>query len=515
MSEKKKSAARRAGAEDIDVFEAYEKKRKKPKKKAGASAKASSAKAKSRKKKKKAGSWWVWPVTVVMIVILAGLGVTAMREKQQYEQFTLMREAVDVSGFYPGIAVDGRDVTGRSLNEVLYEEAARDQAFRDNLSVTLACGSRTWTITANDLNYRSDYEKAVQSAWQLGHEGGVAQRYEAIRQVRQNGASFNVTRTWDTDRLRAMADAVSAELTVPAQDAQVIAFDTATHEFQFAQEQNGTYVDAEQVYQAALAALNSGTGGQTVTIRQEPVYPTETLAELQPKMGLMASARTFVAGSRERRNNVILALNILDGMRLEPKEIFTFNGTLGERREEDGFKMAGAFLDGLMTEEVGGGICQVSTTLFNAVAKSDLELIARSPHSRPVDYVDKGKDAAVSWPNQDLKFQNDTPYPVYIATEYNAETRWCTVALYGQMLPNGTYITIEAVTVEEYEPGDDIYIYTTDLPTGQKEKIEGARPGYYCESYKIYHSADGTELSRELYCRSSYAASGAKYRVGQ
>jgi len=509
MAEKKRGA-KKAGAGEIDVFEAYEAKHRKK----AAAAKKGVSSAKRKKKKKKAGAWWALPVTIVMILILSGLGVAALHEKKQYEEFVVMREAVDVSGFYPGIAVEGQDVTGRMLNDVLADLAAQDQAVRDSLTLTISGGGRSWTVTANDLGYVSDYEDVARAAWQIGHEGSISQRYQAIRQLQQGGRNYTVSRGYEAARLRAVTDSVAAELTTPAQNAQVIAFDTETREFSYAREQNGTYVDAERLYQDALAAIQAG-GSRTVSVALEAVYPTETLEDIRPQMGLMASARTFVAGDRDRRNNVSLALAIINGVRVEPGAIFSFNGTIGERTADAGFKLAGAFLDGLRTQELGGGICQVSTTLFNAVAKSDLELIARSPHSRPVDYVDKGKDAAVYWPNQDFKFQNDTPYPVYIATEFDQETRWCTVLLYGQMLPNGTYITIEAEVIKEFEPGEDVYIYTTELPTGQKEKVDSARTGYYCESYKIYHREDGTEISRELYCRTTYAAAGATYRVGQ
>ena len=516
MPEKKKSAARRPGAEDRDVFEAFEAKQKRTKSKSAArkrtSAKKSGAKA---KKKSKKSAWWAWPVTIVMVVVLAGLGGIAVREKQQYEQFTAMRETVDVSGFYPGIRIDGRDVTGRSLNEVMAELAAEDQAQRDSLNVTLSCGNRTWNVTAEELDYASDYESVARAAWQIGHEGSIAQRYQAIRQLQQGGANFAVTRGYDQSLLRAITDTIANDLTTPARDAQVAAFNPETLTFTYTEASTGTYVDAEQLYESALSAVQSGSPGQTVIVAQQVVKPKETVDDISGKMGLMASAQTKVEGNKNRRSNIALALNTLNGRRVEPGEVFSFNGVIGERTEAAGYKMAGAFMDGLLTEEYGGGICQVSTTLFNAIAKADLELIARSPHSRPVKYVDKGKDAAVSWPNQDFKFMNDTPYPVFIVSSYDDKSQICAVAVYGEKLANGVYITIEAQVIEETEPGEDIYIYTKDLSTGYKELIEEARRGYYCESYKVYHSADGKEISRQLYCRSSYLASGAKYRVGQ
>ena len=522
MADKKKSvpAKKKSGAE-VDVFEAYEAKHKKAQsgasKKKGAVKKSAAKKGSSgrSKKKKKQRAWWPIPVTVVMVAILAFLGATAMREKRQYEDFIVMRETVDVAGFYPGVSIDGTDITGRGLSEVLGEIASREQAIRDSLHVTLVCGDRSWTITADELDYQSNYESVVRSAWQIGHEGSIAQRYQAIRELRQGGAHYTIERGYDQTLLRAITDMVAAEMTIPAQDAYVISFDMDSLTFNYGREQSGTYVDAEQLYLNTLSAIESGAAEQTVVVSQQTVQPRLTVDELTPLMGEMASARTKVEGDRDRRSNVALGLSLINGVRVEPGEVFSFNNTVGERTPEAGFKMAGAYMDGLPTQEYGGGICQVSTTLFNAIAKSDLELIARSPHSRPVTYVDKGKDATVSWPNQDLKFMNDTDYPVFIKTDYDESSRWCSVTIYGKKLDNGVYITIEAAVIKVYEPGDPVYKYTRDLPTGEKKKIDMEHEGYYCESYKIYHSADGTELSRELYCRSTYPASGGTYLVGQ
>lgn len=544
MPDAKKKTARGAAGDDAAAFEAYEKKKKSAgsasktaskstskstsksksasKNSARKTAKSAAAKKTGAKKKgargrrrKQQTAWWTWPAAVFLMLILVGLSAAAIREKVSYEQFTVMRETVDHEGFYDGISIDGVDVSGRSLNDVLTSLSAHEQSLRDQLSVTLVCGDQSRTITADELDYHSNYEEIVRQAWQVGHEGTMAERYQAIRQMQKTGASYTIERGWDASLLRAVTDAVAAEMSAEAVDAQVTGFDLSTLSFSFSQEQAGAYVDAEQLYQTVYTAIYTGSGNQTIVVSRQTVQPTVTLSELQGRMGMMSEAKTTAGGNKNRKSNIKLALSTLNGVCVQPGEVFSFNGTVGERTAEAGYKSAGAFVDGLLSEELGGGICQVSTTLFNAVAKSDLEVIARSPHSRPVGYVDKGKDAAVSWPNQDFKFMNDTDYPVYIVTRYDDEDNRVYVSLYGLKLENGVYITIEAETLKTYEPGDPVYVYTTELPTGQKKLIEEAREGYYAESYKVYHNADGSEISRELYCRSTYAASGAKYKVGQ
>ena len=283
MADKKKSAGK-AGELDKDVFEAYEAKHRKAKKGG-----ASKPKKRVKKKKKNGNSaWWAWPVTIVMIVILAGLSVTAMNEKRQYEQFVVMREAVDVSGYYPGTFIDGRNVTGLMLNDVLADLAAQDQAIRDSLNLTFSCAGRTWHVTAESLNYVSDYQDVARAAWKPGHEGSVSERYQAVRKLQREGANYVVSRSYDETLLRAATDMIVEDLSSPAQDAQVIAFDPETLEFSISEEKTGVYVDAEQLYQDALAAIRSGVGGQTLTVSRETIQPTVRRSEIQDKMGLMA-----------------------------------------------------------------------------------------------------------------------------------------------------------------------------------------------------------------------------------
>ena len=517
MPEVKKKNTRGAAGDEAAAFAAYEKKKKTASKKKTTVKKTTAAKkggAKRRKKKQKA-SWWTWPALIFMLLILAGLGAAAVREKVNYEQFVVMRETVDHEGFYDNITIDGVNVAGRSYNDVLSSLAAHEQSLRDNVSVTLVCGDQTRTITADELDYHTNYEDVVRQAWQVGHEGTVAQRYQAIRRLQESGANYIVDRGWDASLLRAITNTLAEELTVKARNAAVTDFNLSTLSFSFSGEQVGEYVDPEQLYNTVYTALVTGSGAQTVVVSRQEIAPKVTLSELQSRMGMISEAKTTASGNKNRKSNIKLALSTLNGVCIQPGEVFSFNGTVGERTEAAGYKSAGAFVDGLLSEEVGGGICQVSTTLFNAVAKSDLEVTARSPHSRPVGYIDKGKDAAVSWPNQDFKFMNDTDYPVYIVAHYDDDESRVYIALYGLKLADGVYITIEAKTLKTEQPGDPVYIYTKDLPTGKKKLIEDAREGYYAESYKIYHKADGTEISRELYCRSTYAASGAKYKVGQ
>jgi len=471
--------------------------------------------AQSRRKKKKT-AWWCWPVTLIMLTILSGVGLFAAFEMKNYEEFRMMREKVSFEGFHQGVSIDGVNVGGKQQGEILMDIRSQEENIRNQLSLTLVCGDQTWRITADDLDYQSDYENVIGQAYKLGRDGTVRERYNAIHQLNQSGASFSITRGYDPGLLRIITDQIAEELSYDAISATVADFDPYSLKFKFTSAAKGRYVDADQLYNSALSAIQSGVGGQTIAISQQVIEPKVTRTELEDSFGKITEAKTSTSGSNKNRlTNIETALKALNGLCIEPGMTFSFNTTVGQRTAERGYKMAGAIADGLMTEELGGGICQVSTTLFNAVVKADLTITERQPHSRPVAYVDEGKDAAVSWPNQDFKFTNNTDFPVYIVAGLNDTKNRCIISIFGQRLPDGQSIVVEAEVTEKLLPEEDRYIYTTDLPTGTKELVEKAREGCRATAYKIYLNAAGDEIRREVLCNSLYKAAGATYRVGQ
>ena len=227
----------------------------------------------------------------------------------------------------------------------------------------------------------------------------------------------------------------------------------------------------------------------------------------------IASAQTDASSSSSGRlTNIRLSLAAINGLRLQPGETFSFNGTVGERTTARGYKAAGAYSAGEVVSEVGGGICQVSTTLFNAVVKADLEITERHNHSMPVGYVDKGKDATVNWGGQDFKFTNNTDSEIYIGA-YLTDSKRVRIGVFGKLLEDGKYITVEAVTTGTHGFSTE---YQTDftLGPGEEKVIQEGRTGYSAEAYKIVWSADGKQLSKELLCTSRYQSRNKIVAVG-
>lgn len=177
-----------------------------------------------------------------------------------------------------------------------------------------------------------------------------------------------------------------------------------------------------------------------VEIPVEVVEPEVTTEKLKNVIfaDVLGSMTTSFAGSSENRiNNLRMACSKINGLVLNPGETFSYNETLGQRTEANGFLPAGAYADGEVVEEVGGGICQISSTLYAATLYARLKTVSRECHYFAVAYMDKGIDATVSWPRPDFKFQNNTEYPIKLVVWFDDyDTRTVTIEIMGTAKDN-------------------------------------------------------------------------------
>lgn len=252
------------------------------------------------------------------------------------------------------------------------------------------------------------------------------------------------------------------------------------------------------------AALDRWESGVTVTVDPIVTEPAVTKDELVASFGLVAAYTTETTNDSNRNTNIDLACQAINGTALMPGETFSFNQATGQRTTEKGYKSAGAIAAGQSIEEVGGGICQVSSTLFNAVARANLEIVSRSPHAWPSTYVNIGEDATVNWPNLDFQFKNNTQSPIFIITYY--KNRRMSAEIWGMSLGEGVTIDLQSTIIKTIDPPSEVkYELNTDLPYGTEKTTVKARTGYVVETEKVWYK-DGQETRRELLHTSNYRA---------
>lgn len=221
----------------------------------------------------------------------------------------------------------------------------------------------------------------------------------------------------------------------------------------------------------------------------EPEYTTEKYEELLFSHGFGDPVTTSLSGSTANRiNNVRLAANSINGVVLMPGEQFDYNKCLGERTEARGYKPAGAYSSGQVVQEVGGGICQVSSSLYYAALLANLQIDTRVCHYFPVGYLPAGLDATVSWGGPEFRFTNNTGWPIKITASVNESGTGVTVQIFGTDI-DGTYVKMES--------GITGYIYTNS-------EYPEVATGYKAESYRCVYAADGTLISRTHEASSTY-----------
>ncbi|MGM9551270.1 MAG: VanW family protein [Clostridia bacterium] len=238
-------------------------------------------------------------------------------------------------------------------------------------------------------------------------------------------------------------------------------------------------------------------------------YTREYLTECLFRDVLGTYSTSFKTSSENRATNVKLAGNSLSGTILLPGEVFSFNKTVGERTAARGYKVAAAYSAGKTVDSIGGGICQVSSTLYNSVLLSNLEIVERRSHQMTVGYVPLGRDATVSWGTQDFKFKNNTDFPVKLVTTING--RNIEISVIGTLTDPTQRVEIVTNTVSVLEPGMNI-VEDNTKEVGYVDTKQGSK-GYVVDAVRVVYS-NGSEVSREKLTKSRYNPTNGTQTVG-
>lgn len=265
---------------------------------------------------------------------------------------------------------------------------------------------------------------------------------------------------------------------------------------------------------AAKSLLASAQPGQEVRLAATVQYPEVTKEKLQEVLfrDVLGSYTTYVSGSYGRLTNVKQAARNISGYILNTGEVFSYNDAVGEQSAATGFYPAPGYSAGKTVMVYGGGVCQVSSTLYYACLLSNLEITLRYCHQFAPSYIPFGCDATVSDGGCDYQFRNDTPYPIKVVTYYSSGNQ-LTVEIQGTKT-NDNYVRIISKTLSS-TPYDVVYEETEELAPGEKELEQSPYTGYYVETYRNIYSADGTLLSSTFEDSSDYEMRNEIYKIGK
>ena len=457
--------------------------------------------------KEERGLFPVW--TLIVIALCAALWVGGAKlysdRMAAYEAYAAISKMAAQDTFFPGVTVDGIDLGGMTRDEAHAIFADRQMQTASAFSLVVASGEKRWRITSQEVPVTFNADTILEQAYNVGHTGTLEQRVSEIQRARDEGVVFVTGYTYERSAVRALVDTIADSLDVAAKDATLDAFDPNNHTFTFTKESAGYRVDRELLHSDILAALDERAYDRVILVQGESVEPQVTLARLEGLFGKISSFTTKTTKDNDRNTNIALSAAALNGRMVLPGETLSFNDCTGQRTGEKGYREAGAIAGGVLVDDTGGGVCQTSSTLFNAVVRADLEIVTRYAHSWPSSYVNKGEDATVNWPSLDFVFRNNGQFPVFVVAWYaNQEV---TVEIYGQMLEDGQTIDLYSEVTQTLKPPDDI-LYTLDesLPAGTRKAGRQKRTGYVVDTCKVYYDAEGNELRREKLWTTTYRA---------
>jgi len=188
-------------------------------------------------------------------------------------------------------------------------------------------------------------------------------------------------------------------------------------------EVNGCIISLEDNVEQIMSAQE----GEKLQLKVISVYPKHTRYDIEEAKNIIGTYETWASGSEGRRNNINLAANAINNTLIWPDEVFSFNNVVGPRSMARGYLPAPIIMMGHTELDPGGGVCQVSSTLFNAAERAGVEIIERHQHSKPVRYVPIGKDATVSYGNLDLRFKNTLKGPIIIKAGMSGSKIWVNI----------------------------------------------------------------------------------------
>ncbi len=420
--------------------------------------------------------------------------------------------------FPEGASVDGIDLSGMTYDDAFARVAAKRQAELESVSIKLNYAGKEIEFTAKELGLSYNIDYALSGAYYFRPDGGdfldeLVHNIETVL-LPKPAVERQTMLAYDAQAIEEIVEGALRPLDTEPADARVEAVDFSQDgaSFTFAEEIPGKRARTEEAAQAVLERL-AGGGDSTIDVPYDTINAGATAQRLRANTVLVSEFTTELNDNENRNVNIELMCRAVDGTIIQPGGTISVNALAGRRSEDKGFMPAPAIIDGAIEDEVGGGICQLSGTLYNAALLADMEIVERKRHSYPSEYLPVGLDSTLDWNDKDLKIKNVTDYPVYISANIDRAAKTVTVKLYGKPLPDGASIEILPQVIKEIDPPGQTILIKHDMRAGARKVVQKAVHGYEVKVYRNRYDDDELVYS-ELISHDFYDTRGAIVWIG-
>lgn len=373
--------------------------------------------------------------------------------------------------FAPNSVIDGLDISGKTMEQAkkLLEQNA--DRFITPVSFEIDVNGKTTSLDQSDFSYNYNIDEVLQKM-----RSGITKTTDPT-----NGTEtpLTVTATVTEDSIKSNVDKICEERNSEPQNAKVSVFHPyAKKRFEFAEAEDGVTVNAEDLVEQITDSFAKGNAMSKITAEVEKKKADMSASQLEDRLVKLASYETYSYNTEDGTTNMRVSLEACNGSIIEPGGTWSFNACTGDSNlESNGYRPASVISEGQLVEGIGGGICQSSSTIYNAALRANMKVVERYNHKWASSYVPTGLDATIDYPNLDLKLGNPTDCQMFIECKEVGYTLYC---------------SIWGAKPEGY---DEIRTHNELGDTGEKS--------YSVRAWRIYYK-DGKEIDREELPKSSY-----------
>ena len=436
----------------------------------------------------------------------------ALRKQQEEDQAKY--DAIMHSGKYlPGVTVEGVSIGGMTRAEAASALQSLIDERTPKGSLTLSYDGKTYQFDLSTLVATSNLDVVLNDAGKLAQSNDMQTALSQAEDVEKNGKNYTLTTQYDFNTVTEYVKGLAAELNQSVKNASIGTVDTVNHTVTMSDAVPGVTVKETELVSAITNAILTNNHA-SIAIPAETVEPEVKGEHLQ--MIEITAETSFKGSTSNRIFNLKKGADLINGKVLAPDEVFSTNDTLGVRTYSNGWKEANAYVSGTTDLQAGGGVCQLSSTLYNAVVKADLEVVYRRNHSMPVSYISKGLDATINSVGNiiDFKFKNNTGSDLVIFAWTSGKSVYFKIIRCAFNTTEYDEIRLSAEKVSTvYPDGEMVVTLDPTLAPGTEVIDVPTSNGSVYQSYKHYYK-NGQKVRTEKLAQSTYRAFAGSKRVG-
>lgn len=437
--------------------------------------------------------------TIVLIFIIAMVVVAALGAG-----FYIYKNILSINTIYKGVKIDGYDMGNKTVEQALKYIKEKKEKEINSLFMNLIYEENVYKIKLIELGFSYKYDEAVESAYKLGRQGNFIKRLKDIGMMK-TGIEVPLETFYESEKIENIVDNISQEINKDAVDA-VLNFNNG--KITVTDEIIGKKVLGDELYNKIEKNIYILSD---IDIPVDNINPRLTKAFISRINGVIGEFSTsFKGSSKGRIENIRLSSKAISNKLILPGEEFSYNNATGPRTAQSGYREANIIIGGELTPGLGGGVCQTSTTMYNALLLSDITILERHPHSIPASYVPFGQDAAVSYGYLDLQFRNDFDFPIFTHAKLVGDRIY--VYIYGDTKVKNYTVKISPKIVETIHPNTE-EIFDEKLQPGERLDIQRGRTGYKVKTYKTIIK-NGSVISKKEITYDHYRKKDNIYKIG-